>query len=57
MIDAFAEFQGIPMTTHYFKALFGEGLCPSICAVKESLFVFYFIFCMTCVFLFQSISK
>jgi hypothetical protein len=28
MIDAFAQSQGIPLTTHYFKALFGEGLPP-----------------------------
>ncbi|TVU47053.1 hypothetical protein EJB05_06631 [Eragrostis curvula] len=26
MIDAFAQSQGITLTTHYFKALFGEGM-------------------------------
>jgi hypothetical protein len=31
MIDAFAKSQGISLTTHHFKALFGEGLAPSIC--------------------------
>jgi hypothetical protein len=31
MIDAFAQSQGISMTTLHFKALFGEGLAPSVC--------------------------
>jgi peptidyl-tRNA hydrolase, PTH1 family len=35
MIDAFAQSQGIPLTTHYFKALFGEGLAPFTHPVKE----------------------
>ncbi|KAK8450757.1 hypothetical protein SEVIR_6G086900v4 [Setaria viridis] len=30
MIDAFAQSQGIPLTTHYFKALFGEGMVDGI---------------------------
>ncbi|RCV44824.1 hypothetical protein SETIT_9G405500v2 [Setaria italica] len=30
MIDAFAESQGIPLTTHYFKALFGEGMVDGV---------------------------
>ncbi|KAL6902083.1 hypothetical protein ACP4OV_004959 [Aristida adscensionis] len=30
MIDAFAQAQGIPLTTHYFKALFGEGMVDGV---------------------------
>uniref|UniRef100_A0A0A9HL57 Peptidyl-tRNA hydrolase n=1 Tax=Arundo donax TaxID=35708 RepID=A0A0A9HL57_ARUDO len=30
MIDAFAQSQGIPLTTHYFKALFGEGIVDGV---------------------------
>jgi len=30
MIDAFAQYQGISLTTHYFKALFGEGMVDGI---------------------------
>ncbi|KAJ1297144.1 hypothetical protein BS78_01G355500 [Paspalum vaginatum] len=30
MIDAFAESQGIPLTAHYFKALFGEGMVDGV---------------------------
>uniref|UniRef100_A0A804LK81 Peptidyl-tRNA hydrolase, mitochondrial n=1 Tax=Zea mays TaxID=4577 RepID=A0A804LK81_MAIZE len=30
MIDAFAQSQGIPLTTHYFKALFGEGMVDGV---------------------------
>ncbi|GJN31461.1 hypothetical protein PR202_gb19861 [Eleusine coracana subsp. coracana] len=30
MIDAFAQSEGIPMTTHYFKALFGEGMVDGV---------------------------
>jgi hypothetical protein len=35
MIDAFAQSQGIPLTRHYFKALFGEGLAPFTHPEKE----------------------
>jgi hypothetical protein len=37
MIDAFAKSQGISLTTHHFKALFGEGLAPSIFLLKKCL--------------------
>ncbi|KAG2551942.1 hypothetical protein PVAP13_9KG442500 [Panicum virgatum] len=30
MIDAFAQSQGIPLATHYFKALFGEGMVDGV---------------------------
>lgn len=30
MIDAFAQSQGIPLTTHHFKALFGEGMVGGV---------------------------
>ncbi|XP_047071847.1 CRS2-like protein, chloroplastic isoform X2 [Lolium rigidum] len=30
MIDAFAKSQGISLTTHHFKALFGEGIVDGI---------------------------
>ncbi|GJN07893.1 hypothetical protein PR202_ga25764 [Eleusine coracana subsp. coracana] len=30
MIDAFAQSEGIPMTTHYFKALFGQGMVDGV---------------------------
>ncbi|KQJ85215.1 CRS2-like protein, chloroplastic [Brachypodium distachyon] len=30
MIDAFAQSQGIPLTTHHFKALFGEGMVDGV---------------------------
>ncbi|XP_044970986.1 CRS2-like protein, chloroplastic isoform X2 [Hordeum vulgare subsp. vulgare] len=30
MIDAFAESQGISLTTHHFKALFGEGVVDGV---------------------------
>jgi PTH1 family peptidyl-tRNA hydrolase len=35
MIDAFAQSQGISMTKLHFKALFGEGLAPSISPTKD----------------------
>jgi PTH1 family peptidyl-tRNA hydrolase len=35
IIDAFAKSQGISLTTHHFKALFGEGLAPSIFLLKN----------------------
>ena len=35
MIDAFAVSQGISLTTHHFKALFGEGLAPSVISQKN----------------------
>ncbi|XP_014756218.1 peptidyl-tRNA hydrolase, mitochondrial [Brachypodium distachyon] len=30
MIDAFAQSQGISLTTHHFKALFGEGMVDGV---------------------------
>ncbi|ONL98031.1 Peptidyl-tRNA hydrolase mitochondrial [Zea mays] len=36
MIDAFAQSQGIPLTTHYFKALFGEGLNECVVRAIDS---------------------
>ncbi|VAH54102.1 unnamed protein product [Triticum turgidum subsp. durum] len=35
MIDAFAVSQGISLITHHFKALFGEGLAPSVISQKN----------------------
>lgn len=41
MIDA---FQGIPLTTHYFKALLGEVLVPFRYPKKE--YHSYFVMCV-----------